>query len=264
MSLENRALLEFCDLSVACGQATVLGGVSFSVRPGRVVGLVGESGSGKTTLLKAAMGMLDDGMRVTGGRVLYDGCDLASMGACELQALHGPEMAMVFQDSAASFCPVRRIGPQVWEAVRAHSRMTRRDCDALFCETLASLGMDVSERILRAYPHELSGGMAQRAGIACALMLHPRLLLADEPTSALDAGVQAQVIDALRCAHDRLGCAILLVTHNFGLVSALCDEAVVLHDGRVAEQGAARDLLERPCDPCTQALVAAAPRLRRG
>ena len=264
MSLESRSLLEFRNLSVACGPAEVLDDVSFSVHPEQVVGLVGESGSGKTTLLKAAMGLLDDGMRVAGGCVLYDGRDLASMGAEELESLRGPEMATVFQDSAASFCPVRRIGPQVWEAVHAHSAMTHRDCDALFCQTLTSLGMDAPERILRAYPHELSGGMAQRVGIACALMLRPRLLLADEPTSALDAGVQAQVVDALRCAHDRLGCAILLVTHNFGLVSALCDEAVVLRDGHVVERGAARSLLEHPCDPYTRALVAAAPHLRRG
>ena len=256
-------VLSFDGLSVACGGVRILEDVGFSVGPGRVVGLVGESGSGKTTLLKAAMGLLDDGMRVSAGRVLYQGEDVGSMPAARLRGLRGKEMATVFQDSAASFCPVRRVGVQVWEAVRAHVVMSRRECDALFCDTLAGLGIREPARVARSYPHELSGGMAQRVGIAVALMLKPRLLLADEPTSALDVTTQAQVVDALREAHNRLGCAILLVTHNFRLVEALCDEAVVLRRGRVVEQGPVREVLSCPASDYTRSLVAAAPRLRR-
>ena len=256
-------VLSFDGLSVACGGAQILQDASFSVRPSHIVGLVGESGSGKTTLLKAAMGLLDDGMRVSAGRVLYQGEDVGSMPAARLRELRGKEMAAVFQDSAASFCPVRRVGVQVWEAVRAHVAMSRRECDALLCDTLVDLGIHEPARVARSYPHELSGGMAQRVGIAAALMLKPQLLLADEPTSALDVTTQVQVVDVLREAHNRLGCAILLVTHNFRLVEALCDEAVVLRRGRVVEQGPVREVLSCPASDYTRSLVAAAPRLRR-
>ncbi|MDY5808112.1 MAG: ABC transporter ATP-binding protein, partial [Coriobacteriales bacterium] len=250
-------------VGIACGDRMVVEGASFSVGPGRIVGLVGESGSGKTTLLKAAMGLLDDDMRVQTGHVLYQGEDVAGMSASRLRELRGEEMATVFQDSAAAFCPVRRINVQAWEAVRPHVRMSRRECEALFCERLESLGIREPAKVARAYPHELSGGMAQRVGIAVALMLKPRLLLADEPTSALDVTTQAQVVDVLRDVHTRLGCAILLVTHNFRLVEALCDDVVVLRQGRVVEQGPVAHVLTDPADEYTRALVAAAPRLRR-
>ena len=210
------------------------------------------------------MGLLDEGMQVQAGRVLYQGEDVASMSASRLRELRGKEMATVFQDSAATFCPVRRLNVQVWEAVRPHVRMSRQECEALFCETLESLGIHEPAKVARAYPHELSGGMAQRVGIAVALMLKPRLLLADEPTSALDVTTQAQVVDVLRDVHARLGCAILLVTHNFRLVEALCDDVVVLRQGRVVEQGPVARVLTESADAYTRALVAAAPRLRRG
>lgn len=257
------AVLAYDGVGIACGDRMVVEGVSFSVGAGRIVGLVGESGSGKTTLLKAAMGLLDD-MRLQTGRVLYQGEDVASMSASRLRELRGKEMATVFQDSAATFCPVRRLNVQVWEAVRPHVRMSRQECEALFCETLESLGIREPAKVAHAYPHELSGGMAQRVGIAVALMLKPRLLLADEPTSALDVTTQAQVVDVLRDVHARLGCAILLVTHNFRLVEALCDDVAVLRQGRVVEQGPVAHVLTDPADEYTRALVAAAPRLRRG
>lgn len=257
------AVLAYDGVGIACGNRMVVESASFSVGAGRIVGLVGESGSGKTTLLKAAMGLLDDGMRVQTGRVLYQGEDVASMGASRLRELRGKEMATVFQDSAATFCSVRRLNVQVWEAVRPHVRMSKQECEALFCETLESLGIHEPAKVARAYPHELSGGMAQRVGIAVALMLKPRLLLADEPTSALDVTTQAQVVDVLRDVHARLGCAILLVTHNFRLVEALCDDVVVLRQGRVVEQGPVARVLTDPADEYTRALVAAAPRLRR-
>ena len=258
------AVLAYDGVCVACGDRMVVEGASFSVGAGRIVGLVGESGSGKTTLLKAAMGLLDEGMRVQTGRVLYQGEDVASMSASRLRELRGKEMATVFQDSAATFCPVRRLNVQVWEAVRPHVHMSRQECEALFCQTLESLGIHEPAKVAHAYPHELSGGMAQRVGIAVALMLKPRLLLADEPTSALDVTTQAQVVDVLRDVHARLGCAILLVTHNFRLVEALCDDVVVLRQGRVVEQGPVARVLADPADAYTRALVAAAPRLRRG
>ena len=257
------AVLAYDGVGIACGDRMVVEGASFSVGAGRIVGLVGESGSGKTTLLKAAMGLLDDDMRVQTGHVLYQGEDVAGMNAVRLRELRGKEMATVFQDSAAAFCPVRRINVQAWEAVRPHVRMSRRECEALFCERLESLGIREPAKVARAYPHELSGGMAQRVGIAVALMLKPRLLLADEPTSALDVTTQAQVVDVLRGVHTRLGCAILLVTHNFRLVEALCDDVVVLRQGRVVEQGPVAHVLTDPADEYTRALVAAAPRLRR-
>ena len=258
------ALLAYDGVGIAYGDRAVVEDASFSVGAGRIVGLVGESGSGKTTLLKAAMGLLDDGMRVQSGRVLYQGEDVTRMSAARLRELRGKEMATVFQDSAATFCPVRRLDVQVWEAVRTHVRMGRQECEALFCGTLESLGIHEPTKVAHAYPHELSGGMAQRVGIAVALMLKPKLLLADEPTSALDVTTQAQVVDVLRDVRTRLGCAILLVTHNFRLVEALCDDVVVLRQGRVVEQGPVARVLADPADAYTRALVAAAPRLRRG
>ncbi|MCI5448372.1 MAG: ATP-binding cassette domain-containing protein, partial [Coriobacteriaceae bacterium] len=158
------AVLAYDGVGIVCGDRMVVEGASFSVGAGRIVGLVGESGSGKTTLLKAAMGLLDDDMRLQTGRVFYQGEDVAGMSASRLRELRGKEMATVFQDSAAAFCPVRRINVQVWEAVRPHVRMSRRECEALFCETLESLGIREPAKVARAYPHELSGGMAQRVG----------------------------------------------------------------------------------------------------
>ncbi len=253
----DQPILQFDGVSLAYGQDVVIRDVSFSVGQGRMVGVVGESGSGKTTLLQGAFGPQGDGLRLAGGRVLYAGKSVWEMGTRGLRDLRGPGLSCVFQDSASSFCPVRRIGAQVWEAVCGHERISRRVCDERLRGLLGSLGLPDPDAIMRAYPHELSGGMAQRVGIACALMLHPRVLLADEPTSALDASCQAQVIDALRQARDEHGCAIVLVTHNFALVEALCDEAIVLHGGRVVEHGPAHELLAHPQDAYTRTLVAA-------
>lgn len=258
----ERPILQFDGVSLAYGERAVAHDVSFSVGEGRTLGIVGESGSGKTTLLQAAFGPQGRGLRLTGGRVLYAGQSVWEMGARSLRDLRGPGLACVFQDSASSFCPVRRIGAQMWESVRAHEKVSRRACDDRLQEVLGSLGFSDPAAVLRAYPHELSGGMAQRVGIACALMLRPRVLLADEPTSALDAASQAQVVAALRQARDEYGCAIVLVTHDFSLVESLCDEAVVLHEGRVVEQAPTAGLLARPQADCTRALVAAArPRI---
>lgn len=259
----EQPVLQFDDVSLSYGRAPVVRDASFSVAPGSIVGLVGESGSGKTTLLRAALGVWEGGLRLAGGSIRFLGEDVASMGERRLRELRSSQASMVFQDSASSFCPVRRVGPQVWDAMRGRPGLTHRECDERFYEILQTLGLRDSATILRAYPHELSGGMAQRVGIALALMSSPRIILADEPTSALDVATQAQVVQALRDARERFGCAILLVTHNFRLVERLCDHAVVLHQGRVVEQGPIAQVLANPQDAYTRNLIAAAPRLRR-
>ena len=260
---DDVGLLTFERVDVSYAGRVVVHDVSLTLTPGRVTGLVGASGCGKSTLLRAASGLLDDGA-VTAGAIRYRGRDIAGLTREELRALRGPGIATVFQDCLAALTPVRRIGDQVLETLRAHGRASRREMRATFAETCARIGLDDVDRILRSRPYELSGGMGQRVGIAMALMLRPSVLLADEPTSALDVTAQARVVDELRRVRDEYGCAMLLATHAMGVVRALCDEVVVLRDGRVVEAGPTAEVLAHPADAYTRALIDAAPHIETG
>jgi len=231
-------------------------GASLAVAPGERLGLVGESGCGKTTTLLALMGLLPPNA-VVGGRVLLDGVDLLAEGERSARRHRWVDVAMVFQGSMTAFNPVQTVGRQIVEAIELHGLARGRAAWTRAEELLERVGLPGDRA--RRYPHELSGGMRQRAGLAMALSCEPRLLLADEPTTALDVMVQAQVLDLLERLTRELGLALVLVTHDLGVVAETCERAAVMQAGRIVEEGAVRDLYHRPAHPHTAALFAATP-----
>ena len=242
--------------------ATILDGVSLSVDAGETVALVGESGAGKTVLALAVMGLLPDRMRVDGGSIRVGGDELVGASAAVVRAKRGGEMVMVFQDPQSSLHPAFRVGAQVAEAIRAHDAgASKAAAAARAVELLRRVGIPQAETRARDYPHQLSGGMRQRVMIAMAMANEPRLLIADEATTALDVTVQAQVLDVLRTAQAATGAAMLVVTHDLGVVASIADRVVVMYSGRIAESGTVDDVLGAPAHPYTRGLLAAVPRL---
>lgn len=237
--------------------------VSFSLTPGEILGIVGESGSGKSTLIKATMDLLGSEGRVTGGSIRYRGKELVGLSQKEMRPLCGPELGYIFQSAGSSFCPIRTVGAQLYETMRAHCRISKADFETQALELLSRLGFDNGKRILASYPFELSGGMQQRVGIAAAMLLKPSVLFADEPTSALDVTIQKQVVEEMRMVRDTFGTAIVLVAHNLGVIGAMADNVLVLKDGVCVEYGKTQEVLSNPQADYTKALLAAVPRLRR-
>ncbi len=237
--------------------------VSFSLQEGEILGIVGESGSGKSTLIKAAMGLLGDSGLVTRGDIWYKGKNITDLSGKELREINGPEIGMIFQSSGSSFCPIRTVGSQLLEMVKEHKTISEKDFDVQTLELLDKLGFDDGKRILKSYPFELSGGMQQRVGIAAAMILNPRVLLADEPTSALDVSVQKQVVEEMLMVRRTFGTSIVLVTHNIGVIGAMTDKVLVLKDGVMVEYGETNTVLSNPQADYTKALLSAVPKLRR-
>lgn len=256
-------LLSFEHVEISYGGDPVVHDVSFSVKPGEILGLVGESGSGKSTLIKAAMGLLGDNGLVTKGDILFDGKDIPDLPEKELRKIRGAKIGMIFQDAGASLCPIRTIGAQIYESMSAHMDISRADAQEQAFALFEKLHFQDSRRIWDSYPFELSGGMNQRAGIAIAMLMNPAVLLADEPTSALDVAVQKQVVLEMKQLRELFGTAIILVTHDIGVVSAIADTVLVLKDGRKVEYGPARRVLQAPEQAYTKKLLAAVPKLRR-
>ncbi|WP_426956101.1 ABC transporter ATP-binding protein [Muricoccus radiodurans] len=254
-------LLSVESLSVSFGPLTVLDDVSFTIAPGEVLGVVGESGSGKSMTALAVMGLLPPGGRIARGRAVLEGTEVTALPERELQRLRGARMAMIFQEPMSSLNPVLTIGEQVAEVLRRHRGLDRRTAHNEAVSLLRLVEIPGAERRVDDYPHQLSGGQRQRAMIAIALACRPRLLIADEPTTALDATVQAGILDLLRGLRQELGMAVLLITHDLGVVADFADRVVVMYAGRVAETGRAADLFARPAHPYTAALLAAIPRL---
>jgi peptide/nickel transport system ATP-binding protein len=243
----------------------VVSGVSFSLAPGRTLALVGESGSGKTLTAKALMGLLPRGARVSGGRALFrrGGAehDLLSLPPAEMRRLRGATVSMVFQEPMSALSPLHRVGRQVREVLEVHGGAAAGGLDARVLEVLAEVGFPDPERAVRSYPFELSGGLRQRAMIAMAMIGEPALVIADEPTTALDVTTQATVLDLLRRLSRSHDLAVILITHDLGVVANLADEVVVLNRGRVMEAGGCRAVLEAPGHAYTRALVSAAPKV---
>jgi peptide/nickel transport system ATP-binding protein len=230
--------------------------LSIDIPPATVLGLVGESGSGKSTALLALLGLAGPNSRVTADSLTFEGQDLLTHAA----NLRGRRIGMVFQDTAAALNPALTVGAQLIEPMRLHLRLTARQAWSRGIELLAETGLPRPAQIMRAYPHQLSGGMKQRVGIATALATEPTLLLLDEPTTALDVTIEAQILALLDELRARRGLAMLLVSHNLGIVDRLADHVAVLYAGRVAEQGPTTDILHRPSHPYTKGLLAALPR----
>ncbi|MDV6271207.1 ABC transporter ATP-binding protein [Rhodococcus globerulus] len=241
------------------GQAAlVVDGVDLSVRPGETLGIVGESGSGKSLLVRSLMGLLPTTAEVD-GEAEFDGADLLRMPARRRQSLNGRELAMILQNPMISLNPVRRIGAQLIDPLRVHLGLSRKDATHRAVELLDLVRIPEAARRIRQYPHELSGGMRQRVTIAIALACSPKLIIADEPTTALDVTVQRQILDLLGSIQRDLGMAMILITHDLGVVADRADRIAVMYAGRLVERGPAADILYSPRHRYTEALLAAIP-----
>lgn len=256
-------LLEVKELTVACQRKTVVRDICFSLKKGEILGIVGESGSGKSTILKAIMGILGEEYTITKGEILYKGKNLLELSKREKRKISGPEIGMIFQDTKASLCPVRRVESQIYEALAEHEKVTKKEARSRAELLLKKLGFTEWERVLKSYPFELSGGMSQRVGICMAMLLSPSLLLADEPTSALDVTVQKQVVEKLLELRKEEGTAMAVVTHNIGVVRAMADQVLVLKDGCMVEYGSMEGVLDYPKEAYTRQLLSAVLTLQR-
>ena len=255
--MSDTPLLAVRNLAVSYGEKQAVRGVNFCLHRGEILVLAGESGSGKSTILRAVMGILDAGF--CAGEILWEGTDVLQLSKDARRNLAGEEIAMVFQNAGASFCPVRTIGSQLYESVCAHRAWSyaefRERAEAMMVQ------MQLPRAVLDEYPFRLSGGMAQRAGIAAAILLQPKLILADEPTSALDALTQVRVAKELMALRRRTGVAMLLVTHHMGLAYYMADRILVLRRGETVEQGAREEIFRHSKEAYTKELIAAVPRL---
>ena len=255
--MSDAPLLAVRNLTVSYGEKQAVRGVNFCLHRREILVLAGESGSGKSTILRAVMGILDAGF--CAGEILWEGTDVLQLAKDARRKLAGEEIAMVFQNAGASFCPVRTIGSQLYESVCAHRAWSydefRERAEALMVQ------MQLPRMVLDEYPFRLSGGMAQRAGIAAAMLLQPKLILADEPTSALDALTQVRVAKELMALRRRTGVAMFLVTHHMGLAYYMADRILVLRRGETVEQGTREEIFRHPKEAYTKELIAAVPRL---
>ena len=241
------------------GEVRAVDGVSFSVEPGKLMGLVGESGSGKTVSVLSIMRLLPESARIVGGQILFEGRDLTRLSEPEMRQVRGARIAMIFQEPMTSLNPVFTIGSQIAEAIRLHQKVSRSEARERTIEALRMVGIADPERRVDDYPHQLSGGMRQRVMIAMALSCNPRVLIADEPTTALDVTIQAQILDLIRELQSRLGLAVILVTHDLGIVAEYADDVTILYAARVMEQAPSAELFRHPMNPYTKGLLESIP-----
>ena len=261
--MREQDLLTINNLEVRYGETPVLQRVSLALQPGRILGIVGESGSGKSTLVSAIMGILGRKGFLAEGKIIYQGRDLGQLSPEEMRRIRGREIALIMQNPAAAFSPVRKIKHQLHEAVRSHGELSAAEADGRLLELLARMKLPEGRRIMNSYAFQLSGGMCQRLAIAMAMVLRPRLLLADEPTSALDVTVQAQVVRELMNLRSEFGTAVVMVSHNMGVVAHMADEIAVMYGGLILEYGEKQEIIGNPLHPYTQNIIRAIPRLDR-
>jgi len=259
----ERPLLEVSGLRTSFatrdGLVRAVDGISFSVDRGEIMGLVGESGCGKSVTSLSIMRLVPPPGRTEAGSVVFEGRDLLTLRPEQMRSIRGQQLAMIFQQPTSSLNPVWDVGRQIGETLEIHKGMRRRDARIRSLELLRLVGIPDPERRLRSYPHELSGGMAQRVMIAMALACEPDLLIADEPTTALDVTIQAQILDLLRNLRDELGTAIILITHDLGVVAEMCDRVAVMYAGEIVEQTDVGRLFRDPRHPYTRGLIGSIP-----
>ena len=257
LSVENLSV----QFSTSRGPVYAVNGISFDIAPGETLGLVGESGCGKSVTSLALLGILARNGRVTSGRALFGGSDLLALRDSELRRIRGSEIAMIFQDPMTSLNPVLTIGRQIREVLETHFAMRKDAATRRAAELLEQVGIPSADQRHKDYPHQFSGGMRQRAMIAMALACEPKLLIADEPTTALDVTIQAQILDLLRKLVAERNTALILITHDLGVVAGMCERVHVMYGGLIMEAGSADQLFARPRHPYTLGLLQSVPRL---
>ena len=261
------AILEVTDLTVHFptpdGVVKAVDGVSFSVEPGERLGVVGESGSGKSVTFMTIMQLVTRKHAQITGQILFKGRDLLELPPDEMRAIRGSQMAMVFQDPLSSLHPLYRVGTQIVQAIRAHRDIQKNEAFEMAVEILGRVGLPQPEERARQYPHEFSGGMRQRAMIAMALVLNPDLLIADEPTTALDVTVQAQILDLMDRVRDEFQTAVVMITHDLGVVAEHTDRVQVMYGGKIVESGSRDDIYYEPQHPYTWGLLQSISHIER-
>ncbi len=261
---EEEAILRVKDLHTSfftdSGEVQAVNGVSFNLPKGKILGVVGESGSGKSVTAYSVMQILADTGRVVGGEILYKGENILNYDKKQMASFRGEKCSIIFQDPMTSLNPTFTIGWQLSEALRLHTKYkTKKAARERSIELLTMVGVNEPESRIKQYPFELSGGMRQRVMIAMALACEPDILIADEPTTALDVTIQAQILDLMKELQEKIGMAIILVTHDLGVIASMCDEIIVMYGGRVCERGTADDIFYRPCHEYTKGLLKSIP-----
>ena len=265
MSENTTHLLSVKDLHTSFttdhGEVQAVNGVSFNLDAGKVLGIVGESGSGKSVTAYSIMQILADNGRITSGEILYKGEDISRWGESKMQDFRGKCCSIIFQDPMTSLNPVFTIGSQIAEAVLLHTKSNKHEAMEKALEMLKLVGINEPEKRLKQYPYELSGGMRQRVMIAMALACEPDILIADEPTTALDVTIQAQILELMQSLQKKLGMAIIMVTHDLGVIAEMCDEIVVMYGGRFCERGTADEIFYNPRHEYTRGLLRSIPNI---
>lgn len=249
------------EFKVKRGTVKAVNNVSFDVDKGEILAIVGESGSGKSVTSLSIMGLIRAPGKVAGGRILFNGDDLSKKTPKQMREIRGDKISMIFQEPMTSLNPVQRIGDQLCESILTHTDMTKKEALEHAVEMLRLVGIPSPEQRVRDYPHQMSGGMRQRVMIAMALCCNPELLIADEPTTALDVTIQAQILDLIKKLRKDIGMAVMLITHDLGVVAETADKVVVMYCGRVVEQAEVKDLFKSPKHPYTSGLIESIPRL---
>ena len=261
----QEVILEMKDLSISffnkSGEIQAVRGINYTLHKGEVLGIVGESGSGKSVSSHGILRLTPDTGKVKTGEILFHGKDILKMNKKELQELRGNKIAMIFQDPMTSLDPLFTVEYQLNESLKKHTNLDAVARKARMIELLTLVGINQPERRIKQYPYEFSGGMRQRVMIAMALSCDPELLIADEPTTALDVTIQAQIVELLKELKDKLGMAIIFITHDLGVVSEICDKIIVMYAGKVVEEGMSRQIFYERCHPYTEGLLASVPKL---
>lgn len=262
---ETKKLLEVKDLKVSfftpAGEVKAVGGISYDLNYGEVMGIVGESGSGKSVEAYSIMGLLQSPGEIIGGSITFDGEDVLAYNKKQMQDFRGNKVSMIFQNPMTCLNPVYKVGNQLIEAIRVHHKITKKEATAKAIEMLELVGINNPNKRMEQYPHEFSGGMRQRVMIAMGLICSPKLLIADEPTTALDVTIQAQILELMKDIQKKTGMAIIFITHNLGVVAEICDKVSVMYAGHIVEQGLVDDIFYQPKHPYTLGLLRSMPRV---
>ena len=255
-------MLEIKDLTIQYGdKLPVVENFSLSLKKGEIITIVGESGSGKSTVLSSILGLLPNGGKIISGDIIYNGESMLNKSLNQWRELRGTEITMISQDSGGTLNPIRKIGKQFVEYIQTHSKMSAKEAEEKAKDMFSKVNLPDPEIIMKSYPHQLSGGMKQRVGIAMALTFHPKIILADEPTSALDVITQAQIVKEIMDIRKKFDTSIIMVTHNLGVAAYISDKIIVMQNGKIVDAGNKNEVIENPKSDYTKKLLAAVPEI---